>query len=551
MKMDDDGIGLGQSAEDFYNKWSAKRTGPVARARRLADITIPSIFPPENWESEDDDLEVTNQSVNAFAINSLSNELTLAALPPNLPMAKYTPIESRMGEDIKRDPELYSEVKYALSRREETHRSRLETTMARDVYGTALKSLLVTGNRLVLWTDIDKPRSYDMHSYVVVRDAAGVPLVTVLEDHVAYAVADDDVKEAAESNWAKTGKGTPSGSDHWSERIKVYHCQKLIANDDGEKEWVYWQEVEGGTVVPDTEAFSPFDVPAMMPAGMIHVTGSNWCLPYCLDYEGDLQAVENFASALQDGAAAMAWFLFFVNPTGHTNIKDVQGADNLDVLSGRADDVTSLQVNKAADLSVVSSEFANASRRLGFEFNLQTAIQRDAERVTQEEWQRMARALDRAMGGLYTALSQGLQRWFVLRFIHLHELEDEDLKPLPEGMVQLGVVTGLDSIGQSTEHSNLIDWAREGMEVLGPEAFQMAIIPQDFLRRSAANRGVKVEGLVKSMEQARQEEMENMNKQAGMALLDKAAGPLAKGGADMMAAMMQQQQPPQQGDTNG
>lgn len=543
MEMEDTGVGLGQPAEDFYRTWSAKRTGPVARARRLADITIPSVFPPENWESEDDDLETTNQSVNSFAINSLSNKLTLAALPPNLPMAKYTLIESKFGEDIKQNPELYSQVQYALSRREEAHRERLKSTTARDVYGTAMRLLLVTGNQCTIFTDIDSPRSYNMHSYVTLRDGGGVPIVTVLEDYVSFAVADEDIRDAAQRHWAATGNAHSTAKDDWSRDIKIYHCQKLITNDDGDKEWVYWQEVEGGEVVEGTEAYSPFEVPSMMPSGLIHVTGSNWCLPYALDYEGDLQAVENFASALQDGAAALAWFLFFVNPTGHTNLKDVQEADNLEVLSGRAEDVTTLQANKAADLSVVSQEFANASRRLGYAFALQTAIQRTGERVTAEEWQRMSQELDQAMGGLYTALSQGYQRWFVLRFIHLHEMEDKELGDLPEGSVQLGVVTGLDSIGQSTEHSNLMDWARENSEILGPEVFSQSIIPQDFMVRTAAHRGVKTEGLIKTMEQQRSDQMEQMEQQAGMTMLDKASGPLAKGGADLMSQMMQQQQP--------
>lgn len=543
MEIDNDGVGLGQTAEDFYNEWSPQRLGAETRARRLADLTIPSVFPPEGWESSQDDLETTNQSVNAFCTNTLGNKLTLAALPPSLPMAKYTPIETRIGEDIKADPELWGETLYALSRREENHRARLETTLGRDTYGQAMRLLLTTGNCCTIWTDIDKPRTYNLNYYVCVRDAAGTPLATVLKDSVPYAVADDDVKQAAEANWARAGKKPGRG---WGDKIDIFHCQKLIRHDDGEKEWVYWQEVEGGQVVSGTEAYSPEDVPPMMPAELIHVTGSHWGLPYALDYEGDLQAVENFAASLQDGAAALAWFLLFVNPTGQTNIKDVQEADTLDVLPGRAEDVSALQTLKTGDLSVVAQEFEKASRRLGFAYAQSTSIQRSGERVTAEEWEKMAQELDTSMGGLYTTLSRGYQRWFVLRFIHLHELEDKDMKPLPEGIVRVGVVTGLDNIGSSTEHQNLIAWAKEGNEVLGPEQFQGSLNAGGFLKRTAAARAVKVEGLLKTEDQKQAEQQAAQQQQQQQTVLDKATGPMAQGGADMIAQMMQQQQGAQQ-----
>jgi len=538
MKNDPNGTGLGETAEDFYNARISGRNGAEERARRMADLTIPTVFLPENWQ-EDDDIEVTNQSTNAFCVNSLSNKLMLAALPPNLPMASYTPKETSIKDDIKNEPELWSQMTYALSRREEAHRQRLKRTSARDVYAKSMRLFLVTGNGCTIWTDINTPRTYDLNHYVCLRDAGGLPLVTVLRDSITVAVADDDVKQAMQT--ARAGKTKPAKSE-WEDEVTIYHCQKLITDDAGEREWVYWQEVEGGHIIADTESYSPFDVAPMMPGTMLLPQGANWGLPYCGDYEGDLQATENFAAALQDGAAALAWFLFFVDPTGHTNIKDVQEADTLDVLSGRAVDVTTLQVPKGGDLSVVSNEYEKAARRLGYAFAMQAAIQRSGERVTAEEWKRMANELDQAMGGLYTSLAQGYQRWYVLRFIHLHELEDKDMAALPEGMVEVDVVTGLDSIGQSTEHSNLMDWASEGQQILTPEGFAASINGDDFLRRTAAHRAVKTEGLVKTPDQLASEKQEKVQQEAQRTMLDKATGPLAAAGGDLMSQMAQQPQ---------
>lgn len=547
MEEDTD-LSLGQTAEDFYQAQAKDRTGPVEVARRLADITIPSLFPPEDWDSGDD-LEIVNQSVSAQCINTLANKLALSALPPNLPMAEFTPQEHKMGEDIKADPELWAEVNYSLSRLEETHRQRLKTTTARDAYGKTMKHLIgPSGNACVLWTDIDRPRVYNMHQYVVKRDAGGEQLVVVIQDSISAAIADEDVLEAARAHRLEKGdKSLEVPGSEWTEEITVYHVQKLVRAKDGKKEFVYWQEVEGGYVVEGTEFWSDYDTPPIYAAGLVHETGSDWFLPYALDYEGDIQAVENFSAALQDGAAAMAWFLFFVNPTGMTNIRDVKEADSLDVLPGRAEDVTALQAQKGADLAVASQEFERASRRLGFAYAMQTTIQRQGERVTKEEWETMSRELDQAMGGLYTSISNGPHRWFVLRFIKLHQQEDPTLDVLPEGLIEIGVVTGLDSIGQSSDLASLKEWAQDGMEVLGPEGFAAEVNANNYLTRSAAYRGVKLDGLLKSSEQKDAQKQEMLQQQQQQTLLEGATGPIAKEGAAMIGEMMKQKQGAQNG----
>lgn len=529
---------LGVTAEEFYEDMQSDRTGPVEIARRLADITLPSVFPPENWKSGDE-LAITNQSVNAYAVNTLASKMMLSGFPPGLPMAKFNPEEQKLEEDVKQDPELYSEILYALSRREETHRNRLQATKCRSAYVAHNKLLLVTGGALTLWIDIDNPIVYNLHNYVVKRDAAGTPIVTVLKEGVSRMVADEDVVQAADTHRADKQEET-SGS-LWDDEITIYHVQKLIVSDTGKKEWVYWQEVEGGHVVEGTVAYSPYDVPAMYADWLIPAYGSNWGPSYCQDYEGDLQAVEGFAAALQDGAAAEARYLTLVNPDGQTDLRDVQEADNLEVIPGREQDVTTMRSSKGGDLNTTSQEFQSAIRRIGQAFLMSSAIQRTGERVTAEEWRQMSSELDQAMGGLYSNVAQTTQRYYVLRFIHLHELSDKSLKKLPEGLVNISVVTGLDSLGQSSEGTRLREFAKEGSEVLTPAVFAKFINASDYLRRLAATKSIKSEGLVKDNQTMQQETAGELQQQQQNTLLEKTAGPLAKEGAGMLAQMMQQQ----------
>lgn len=533
---------LGLSAEDFYNEQKARRTSAVELGRRLADLTIPSVFTPEDYQSGDD-LRINNQSISARAVNTLSTKLTQVALPPNLPFIKYSPKEGAMQDDIRDDPALWGRVQYALSRREQTHRERLETTAARSAYGRVIRLLLVTGNALTIWTDIDGPIVYNMHSYVVRRSASGVPLAVTAETSLSVAEADEDVLEAYRRSKAGKEKTVAEKGSEWDESIKVYHVEKLITDPKtGKREWLYWQEVEGGTVIDGTEAYSPYEVPTMYPAGLIAESGSDWYLPYALDYEGDHSAVETFAASLQDAAAAMAWFLFFVNPSGTTRIKDVQEADSLDVLSGSADDVTVLRTDKGGDMATVSNEYQEAARRLGFAYAMNSSIQRPGERVTREEWVQMASELNQTMGGLYADLAQGFQRWFVLRFIHLHQLEEPKLKALPEELISVGVVTGIENIGQDTDLTNLKGLVGDVAEFLGPEGVSQTFDPQGLVQRLAALRGVKAEGLIKTPEAREEDQRRGQEMQQQQTLLEQATGPIAKEGASALADMFKNQQ---------
>lgn len=528
---------LGMSAQDFYEQEKRNRTGPVAQARRLADITIPSAFPPENYQAGDPNLAVTNQGINAFAVNSLASKLMLAALPPGLPMAKFTPNTEKMAAEIAQDPELYAEVVYELSRREAIHRERLELTNARWAYTHTMRLKEITGNALILWTQINTPVVYTMHQYVVKRDSTGIPIATVLEDSIPALYADDDVKAAASRHRALSG-GAIKG---WDDHIKVYHVEKLLKKDNGNHEYVYWQEVEGGEKVAGSEAYSPFEAPSMYPAGMIPEYGSDWYLPYALDYEGDLRAVENYAAASQDMAADAAYSIILVDPQGQTSRRDVEEADNLDVIPGREEDVSRPKSQKGGDYQIVSTEFENATRRLGRAFLSHSSVQRSGERVTAEEWQKLTAELDEALGGLYSAIAQTTQKWFVMRFLRLHHLENPDLGELPRDLVKIGVVTGLDSIGQSSEYNNLMGAAKDASGIMGPEAFAGAINPGGFLKRIFAGRSVNADGLVKGAEQQQREASDQQAQVAQQTLLEKATGPIAQEGAKAVAAMMTQE----------
>lgn len=543
---------LEKSAEELYEEFKVNRGGVVEIGKRIASITIPSILPSEEYKVGADELPFTNQSINSFLVNSLANTLALTALPPGLPICSFTPDETKLSDDIHKDPQLWTKTVYSLSRREEVHRNRLERTNTRDAYQRTMRQLIAGGgNCLCVWKELDRPKVYNMHNYVVYRSDDGEPLVTILKENISLAIADDDIVEAVMANRRREG----SSEDHddrerapdYDDEATIYHVQTLEKDAAGKKRWYYWQEMEGGYFIEGTDFWQDYEHPTMFPAHLSLDTGAHWSLPYCYDYEGDLRSIEELSAGFLDGAAAIAQFLQFVDPTGLTDIRKVSNAKNHDTIPGRAADVTTMVSGKSGELQVVANGIEAVARRLGMAFASEASIQRSGERVTAEEWKRMALALDKAMGGVYSSLSQTVLRWFVLRFIYLHQKEDKKLVPLPKDIVSIGVNTGLDGIGRSSEYENLKEVCMDYAEIMGPEGLRETIDGSDLFRRLASSRAIKTDGLVKSPEAKQAEEDKQAALQQQQALVDKGTAPLAQGGADLIKQMMLQQQGTQNG----
>ncbi|MEW6121290.1 MAG: portal protein [Pseudomonadota bacterium] len=523
---------LGEPAADIYQRLSAARTSPLTTARELAELTIPSEFPPEGYTTGDK-IGSNNQSIGSIAVNTLAALLMFMAFPPGRPMMRFKPVEHKLADEIKRDPTLWSKVKLGLARKEIEHRERAETTPLRSTYTAHLRQLLIGGNSLWQHVSLDHPTVHRMDTYVVKRDAKGQPLFSILLEEVSLAGMEEDHRDILRDRLGDKLKGKAE----WEQTAKVYTVCKLDTEGD-ERVWRYWQEAEG-ELLPGTEVTADFDNPPMYPDWLIPVFGQDWGRSYCEQYRGDLFTVETASSSLNDGAALAALCLLFVKPGGRTSVKQIKMAENLAVLSGSAEDVTAFRLDKNGDFQFVSAHLDQAYRRLSRAFLLQTSIVRDAERVTREEIARLGNELEKAMGGLYSELSQRTQRTVVLRFVRLHEEDDEQLPQVPEGLIRLSVVTGIDALGATTEEDALVTLGGTINTVFGPGSAGKIMDPSDFTRRLAAEKGIQPEGLIKTAEALADERDQERQMVQQQTLLDKAAGPIAGEVAKSLGGQLQ------------
>lgn len=528
--MADSTYTLGEPASGVYDTLARKRQAVIDIARDMAELTIPSVFPPDGYQPGDR-LPGNNQSIGAWCVNSLASHLMFMAFPPGRPMLRFEIVEHKLREEIDQDPEMWSKIKLALSRKELEHRRRASTTPLGSAYTGFIKQLLVSGNCLWHHIKLTSPSYHRCDTYVVKRDTGGHPLTTILKERVSLQALEEDVR-----NFVLAKSPDIAKASEWEQSADIFTVCKLD-REDGEQVWHYWQEFEG-EVIPDTEVTTDYDTPPMYPAWLIPVYGEDWGRSYCEEYRGDLYLVENHASAINDGSAAAALTLLFVRPGARTSVRQVKEAENLAVLSGAAEDVSALTLGKSADYQFVANNLQEAGRRLARAFLTHSSIQRDAERVTAEEWQRMGRELDMAMGGLYTELAQSGQRHVVLRFVRLHEEDDPEMPELPEGVVRTAVVTGVDALGATTEEQALVTFVETLTQAFGGSAAQF-LNPTDFARRLAAEKGIQPEGLVKDERQLAAEEQAAQQRAQQQALLEKGTGPAIKAASDSVQSQQQ------------
>ncbi|MDG4856423.1 portal protein [Mesorhizobium sp. WSM4982] len=526
---------LGMKAEAFYSSLTGRRQAVEDMARKMAEITLPFAFPPQGYV-EGDQLPGNNQSVGAQCVNTLTSKLADVAFPPGHPCLKLLPEETDVQQAVDEDPEQWAETIKALTRLAITHTTAFYSIGMRSSYIEYIRQLLIAGN--CLWKHLKwrSPTWHRMDTYVVQRSQTGLQLAIVQKTCVAVAGLDKDTKAFIEAKMQDTAdpKESPASvASQWEQEVDIYCCQMYIPPESGDDEtegsFRYWEEYKGH-YIPGTGVETDYDAPVMHAGWLIKSAGRNWSPSYCEMYQGDMYTVEAAASGLNDITAAAALALMFHRPGSQSSIKQVREARNLSILPGSAEDLTMFRSEKSADNNVVGGNLEQAARRLSAAFLMQSAIQRSGERVTAEEIQRLGTELDKALGGLYTNISDDNQKVIIVRGMVLNEERNPKLR-LPKDKVTVQVITGIEQTGDSQEAQNLLDWGSVVSKMWGPEGIKQVDV-NDFATRYGTYKGIKTDGLVRKPEQVAQNDQQGM--QAGMMqeALSKGIGPGIKALAD-------------------
>jgi len=480
-----------------YERLTTLRRPFLERARAAARLTIPSLLPPEGHTSSND-FETPWQSMGARGVRNLNSKMLLALFPPNTPFFKLEldefELENLQAETGQPDDEeLKSKLQAGLSRIEQATIADAEASSSRVVLEEVLKHLLVAGNVCVFTPDEGPLRLFTMDQFVVKRSPDTKLLQLIIREEVHPAALPPEVREAC--------KCTEEESE--DKPISVF-----TEVSRGDEKWFVRQEINDESV-PGTEGSYPLNnSPWLVPRG-IAVAGEDYGRSYVEELYGDLRTLEDLTQAVVEGAQGAAKLLWMVAPNSTTRAGDLE-KDNGSVIVGDPNDVAALQADKFADFRTAQTVLDTIQQRLAFAFLLNAATQRDAERVTAQEIRFVARELEDALGGIYSTLSQELQRPLAQRL--MRRLQSRGRLPQLgkqfEDLTKLAITTGIEALGRNHEVGRLQEFMTTAGQTLSPDVLAQFLGIREYLRRLSTGLGIDESGLVKDSQEAAQDQQQ-------------------------------------------
>lgn len=507
----------GKTLAGRYSQLESSRHTFLERARKASELTIPTLVPPSG-AGQHTSYATPYQAIGARGVNNLASKLMMALLPPNEPFFRLT-IDDIDIEGFAKDDAARGEVENALATIERGMMAEVETTAIRVPVFEALKHLIVSGNVLLYLPKNGGVRVFRLDRYVVQRDPMGEIVEIITKESVDPVTLDAKTLSAVAS----------SGQELTNENIDLYTCVKRVGN-----KFEVYQEISG-VELPDSRGSYPKDKLPYLPLRLIRVDGESYGRGFVEEYYGDLKSLEELTKAIVEASSASAKVVFLVRPNGTTKPRAIAESPNGAIISGDANDVSVLQVQKHADLRVAQETMLKIQERLAYAFLLNSAVQRNAERVTAEEIRYMAQELETAMGGVYSILSQEFQLPLV-RILLNRMMAEGKLPKLPKDTLKPQIITGVEALGRGQDLNKLAIFLQY-LQPLGPEVIQSELNLGDYMDRLAASLGIDTNGLIKSQEQRQAEQSEQQQAQMQemmMGMANRAAPQLAQGAMEQM-----------------
>ena len=497
--LDTSTVALDKSlVESQYVKMEVDREQYLERAREVARLTIPHLYPPKG-ANEATEYPTPYQSVGSRGVTNLASKLMLALFPPQAPFFRLD-VDELVYKQIEGDPQQKATIEQGLAKIEKAVMDSIESNNDRVAVYEALKHLIVSGNVLLKMTE-DGLRTYPLSSYVVKRDPQGKILKIIVKEGISPNTLSDKLRKSI--------------GDKINEETKSLNLYTCVYRE--KKRFYVHQEIAKQKVF---EKYYDLDKLPFIALRFNRIDGMNYGRGHCETFEGDLRSLEGLTRAILEGSSASSKMLFMISPNGSTRASSIAKAPNGAIIEGNAQDVSVLQANKFADFRVGYEMMGRIEQRLQFAFLLNASVQRQAERVTATEVQLIANELNDALGGVYGILTTEFQLPYINTKLDM--LKQQKLLPdLPKELVKTKIIVGMEALGRASDRLRLLQFMADLSNTLGAETLARYINLDDAIKKFAVANGIDTGGLIKSSEQIQQETQQAQQQQfAQQALAD-------------------------------
>ena len=501
-----------ETAKGRYSKLEGDRKPYTDRAEKCAKYTIPMAF-PKSTDSASTNYETPYQSIGARGVNNMTSKLMLALFPPNAPFFRLA-----LGDDVQNalqdDTAKQQEWEEALSKIERKITLYMESHQVRTTANEALLQLVIAGNVLVFLPPAEGGmRLYRLNSYVLQRDGIGNVLEIIAKESIAYGALPQEAQSAI------GGTGTVEADKPYDVYTHTYLEGDVYKS---------YQEVEGN-IIAGSEQEYPKDKSPWIPLRLKKMDGESYGRSFVDEYLGDLKVLEALSKSVAQVAAVASNIIYLVNPNAVTRVSELSKAKSGDFIKGKLEDIQVLQVNKTTDLQITENAIQQIEGRLSYAFLLNSAVQRNAERVTAEEIRYVANELEDTVGSIYSILSQEFQLPLVKRFM-IQMTREGSIPDMPQGSqgVEPLIVTGIEALGRGHDLTKLDTFIRYAQ--VFPEAFQTSVKQGEILRQIATALGIDSSAVVKTDTEVEEEQKQALQMQMAQQAIPQMAKGAVQGG---------------------
>lgn len=434
-------MAVATTAAGEWTRLDGLRSAFITRCEKYAGFTLPRLCTPSGRNQNSDELSHDWQSVGAQATNHVVNKLMLALFAPSRPFFRLEADaawkQSAMAQGI---PETAIDESLAQGELLATKELDRRGTTRPKLYQIKA-NLVVLGNALV-YLPRDKGedmRVFGIKSYVVRRTGTGKVKTIIVKEDLMF-----DELEQGVQDYCKT---ITKGGTAWAAEssVSLYRWIELQRNG----KYLLKQSVNNVQLPAEydgswPEAECPWRVLTWQLADK-----DDYGTGLVEDFSGDFAALSALSEAQVKGAILASEFRWLVNPGGMTKPEDFETSENGSAIPGLKDDITLVANSKPGDLQVVQAIGADYIRRIGQGFLLNSAVTRDAERVTAEEIRQQAQELETSFGGTYSRIAVDLQGPVADWLLSSVNIDIKGAK------IKRVIVTGLDALSRSGDLDNL------------------------------------------------------------------------------------------------
>ncbi len=494
-----------KNLQQRFNQLHLTKTSIMTRCVDYATWTLPGMFPRIGL-TQNIEYQQSVESLGARGVNHLSNKLVLTLFQPSTPFfririaSKEAILLQKMADSGDQQAlTVLKNMDTVLAEAEQEAMSKLDYNRYRTEATTACKQLIITGNALLYHPEGTKERVhvYSLRDYCVLRDLSGEPIEIITRDNKAFCTFHDDVKNQLRV----------SAKDKYEDDTDVTIYTRVRLEDDGK-----WHLQQAADIVNlDSEGvWTTEELPWIVLSWNL-LRGENYGRGLVEDYAGAFHALQILTNAVIRSVAQAADLKIGVDPASVVDVTELNKAQPGSYHTCKKDDIFPLVTTNSVDLQQAFQMIERLEKQITTAFLLNSAVQRDAERVTAEEIKYVAQELETAYGGIYSRFAEEWQlKEATLLLKRIHVNLGKDIYPQ--------IITGLDSLSNAGEMNNMELFLHDLSMLAGipPEMLQ-AIDPMAYAVFCAVRRGVEYKKILKTPQQMQQDQQQAQQQQAQQA----------------------------------